>query len=693
MYRLDKRVISQFVRTGCRRRLRLDLYQSSADRRLADAPEKDARRPGLALLTQQGRQYERAKYLELEEFFPDLLVRGGLKEFDAGQDRTFHEIALQDCIGRLREGHLALEAEYEVTESLKAAHGLEDLEDGTAVCGRERMTFGRLRPDIIQVREHIGKSRRTVTPSGHLEEVPAEDQRLGLRVIDIKISGEPSPAHFAELAYYCMALSAWIVDRGFADRFVVLAEAAVWPGAHEGSTMRRLQAEDRRSNVPVLDRERYLEGFEADLETMPPEVVLGRVRRFLQVDLREALAETDWRRLPWHVDHRCSGCDYLGYRWSGDRESSGAHAPEGETLDARYCWPMAEQTGHLSRVAGLTEGASGKLREADVPDVRAASELPAGSPAFDSHQTLRAKRTVLSARAATLRDGAPANIPSLAGTSAALPRFSDIRIGVSADFDVGSGLTFAFGYRIDYGVPEAELPNRPTGPRYGRRSGTIERPLLVLDRSLEAEGATLRNWLDHLVQDIVRVRDEAVAGYRVHGNPDKADATIQFFLWDRLTFDHLCRVFGRHLDRLQRPVQGTDVSPMAWVFPSERVLGEPTFVARSSPITTVSDAVNGLVAAPVPHHYGIIDLANSLDPESRVFPNGESWSFGINRFYRDPLSDQIPSERATRSGSVPRRFPTRTSSGTRSKCATLSSASCARSCTWQSGSRDGWARA
>ena len=51
------------------------------------------------------------------------------------------------------------------------------------------------------------------------------------------------------------------------------------------------------------------------------------------------------------------------------------------------------------------------------------------------------------------------------------------------------------------------------------------------------------------------------------------------------------------------------------------------------------------MTAPIPHHYGVIDLANSLEPESRTLPNGERWWFHVNKFYRDPLSDQIPSER------------------------------------------------
>ncbi len=466
MYRLGKRVISQFIRTGCRRRLRLDLYRDINGRRQADVPEKDARRPGLALLTRQGKQYERTKFLELETIFPDLVVRGALKSFSADEDRAFHNIELADCIDSLTVNQFALEAQFGINDSFKATHGLIDLEDGSAVGDGQPVSFEALRPDIIQVRPPMEEPRRIVPPSGHLDRIGPDDRRLGLRIIDVKISGEPSPAHFSELAYYGMALAGWLQDTGRADRFVVLADAAIWPGAHDGSTMRHLQREDRANNVPVLDLQRYLAGLEADLEAMPPEVVLGRVQRFLAVDLREVLAEADWRQLAWHIDHRCSGCDYLGYHWSRHDDEA---AERGAAPDERHCWPMAEQTEHLSRVVGLTEGACGKLREALVGDVRTVSALPTGSPAFERHQTLRAKRTVLSARATTLRDESSAVIPDRAGTSAVLPKFADIRVAVSGDFDVGSGLTFALGYRINYGVPNAERPHRQ-GFRIKRRA-------------------------------------------------------------------------------------------------------------------------------------------------------------------------------------------------------------------------------
>ena len=156
--------------------------------------------------------------------------------------------------------------------------------------------------------------------------------------------------------------------------------------------------------------------------------------------------------------------------------------------DERYCWPMAERAQDLCRVPGLTEGACGKLREALVSDIGAVAAMPAGSPVYESHQMLRAKRTVLSARATTLHEQSETNIPSRAGTSAVLPRFADIRVSVSADFDVGSGLTFAFGYRLNYGVPDESYPDGAGGPRYGRNFATIERPMLVLERTPQEEG-------------------------------------------------------------------------------------------------------------------------------------------------------------------------------------------------------------
>jgi len=125
---------------------------------------------------------------------------------------------------------------------------------------------------------------------------------------------------------------------------------------------------------------------------------------------------------------------------------------------------LTDVVARLSALLGPREGGVRPL-EGGITNVQSLSAASAGNIVFESHQTLRAKRTVLVARGLTLVNALPAAIPDRAGTSAVLPSFSDIRVNISADFDVGSGLTFAFGYNISYGVPNAP---RTANAGYGR---------------------------------------------------------------------------------------------------------------------------------------------------------------------------------------------------------------------------------
>jgi DNA replication ATP-dependent helicase Dna2 len=647
VYRLGKRAISQYIRTDCQRRLRLDLYSTAADRAAAGAPERDAARPGFALITQAGRNHERQRFAEMSEVLPNLVVHGGPTAFTEGEERAFGTILLRDHLPRAIPNQLLIEAEYQVIPAFVAAHGMGDLADGSAFNGTNHLAFSAVRPDIIHVVPPGGARRRAISIDGRITPV-ADDTRFGLRVIDVKISGEASPAHFSELAYYGMTLAGWLEANGLSDRFFVLAEAAIWPGRHDASSIEAQLREDVKNHVTQRDQDKYLTALSADLETMPPEVVLGRVARFLRNDLRMILTEPDWRNLPWHVDHRCSGCDYLGYKWSTEEDAAAAIPTPPERTSQQqspYCWTMAKDQDHPSRVAGLTEGARGKLLEGGISSVVSLSAASAGNAVFETHQTLRAKRTVLVARGQTLVNSLPAAIPDRAGTSAVLPSFSDIRVNISADFDVGSGLTFAFGYNIAYGVPNAP---RTANTGYGRAFSNRDRALLVMERSAHAEGEILRQWLEFMMQDIARARTDTLAGYRQF-DQNKRDVTIQFYIWDRLVFNHLCRIMGRHLDIVQAPVRmgGIDVSPMSWLFPAETVLEDARFTSVSSPLTIVSEIVNSLVAAPVPHHYGLVSLANDLDADRRIRADGSTWAFNVNKFYLDPLSDQIPSERGS----------------------------------------------
>jgi len=394
-YRLSKRVISQFIRACCRRRLHLDLLAGTADRKSEVAPPKDAGRPGLALLAEEGRQYEREKFLEIETIFPDLPVRGELRPFTQEEDRVFNPIRLKDHIADLAPNAFALEVEYEVGSSFQQANGVDRISESLVKSRNSPLTSADVRPDIIWVRPPDGKKRRIITTAGEIVTINA-------------------------------------------------------PGKHEGSQIAELEMDDRRNKVIERDLNRYFQALEGDLETMPPEVVCNRVARFLKVDLPEVLTPPSWREVPLHIDHRCQGCDYLGYKWSKGQ------SPVPEEPDERYCWPTAEQQKHLSRIRGLTEGACGKLGTVGVKNIQALSTLSPGSTVFETHQALRASRTVLHRRVAVLEAAAAAEIPDRAGTSAVLPKWTDIRVAISADYDIGSGLTFAFGYHIVYFVQERQ---------------------------------------------------------------------------------------------------------------------------------------------------------------------------------------------------------------------------------------------
>jgi DNA replication ATP-dependent helicase Dna2 len=109
MYALSKRVISQYIRTGCRRRLRLDLYRSGEARREAGAPPKDTARPGLRLLTEQGRQFEREKFGELMEIFGSHVISGEQRAFQPGEECVFAPINLRDHISNIQPNGFLLQ--------------------------------------------------------------------------------------------------------------------------------------------------------------------------------------------------------------------------------------------------------------------------------------------------------------------------------------------------------------------------------------------------------------------------------------------------------------------------------------------------------------------------------------------------------------------------------------------------------
>jgi DNA replication ATP-dependent helicase Dna2 len=142
----------------------------------------------------------------------DSVISGEPHDFEEGEENVFSPIELSDHILNLQPNDFLLEIEYDVVPGFIRAHNLADLIHGRTIEGGGILILKRVRPDIIRVVPSNGCQRRAIQPNGAMLVVAADDRRAGLRVIDIKATGEASPAHFAELAYYGMTLAAWLND-------------------------------------------------------------------------------------------------------------------------------------------------------------------------------------------------------------------------------------------------------------------------------------------------------------------------------------------------------------------------------------------------------------------------------------------------------------------------------------------------
>src|SRR6266540_620930 len=609
---LSKQVISNYLRSDCQRRLRLDLHPdithllpdgqtAQQERQQTGMPPRNVSRPGLAALAAAGEEWEEAKINDLVQTFGLPALIGDSQRTPAGTYR-FSGVPLAGLIAQAAPGRFIVQAQFDAGAAFQNALGIQHLQTAHNLGYRE------LRPDLIQI---FGPApacqRQAVQPDGSVIDVPLTDARLALRVIDIKLTAEPSVPYFIEVTYYAIALAGWLMDQGLTNQYYVLPSPTVWPGSHDASTLVRLQSERRAQGTTPTHAE-LLTALEEDLEVGEFGVFAPRLRRFFQEEI-ETVLTAPWQQLPWHVDNRCIGCEYLGYPWPGS------------TPDPAHCWPMATAQDHLSRVAFVSRGARGALEDHQIKSVTALARTQPSHLAYDSHHVLRATRTIVAGRAQSLNTG-QASVPTQAGTSAVMPAWADLRIYLTADFDVGSGITMAFGFAAVWAVDRHRVP---LGQHFNRFPTQV---FPVDQRSLQVEERELSNLLNTI--------DQAMRGARNLLN----DATVQVYVWDSVTYDHLVRVIGRHLTGF---IQNRNLRHLAWLFPPDSVVPNPQLSDCMSPITVVRDVIRAVIAAPVPHYYSLLNVARKYHSQRTQPPYNQ---FLVPSLFEDPLSDHIPSERA-----------------------------------------------
>lgn len=647
-----KEALSRYVATGCQKQLFSNLFpprqnpalqQERTDRGI---PRIQIPRPGLSHFREAGHDYEAAKFADLVSAFGQEAICGDDHESDGVL--RYRSIRL---LPRLRDPDLQatrflIEADFDPDiPGIRQRLGVQDI--WAPVPGDappQRLHLALLRPDIIQVcpaRTHLFIAH----PDGEVSATDPTDDRLQLRVIDVKLTSEPSAGYFAQVVYYTMALAAFLEHYHLDHRFAMAAASAIWPGSHAESKLN--QETQFQVAIDLQDQAALIAALDSDLELAPHSVFAYRIRKVMRQEVSDVLQTAVWADQPWHVDASCAGCPYLGHKRP--------HATGDAAPDPHHCIPTAESTNHLSRIAFLSPAARESLEAANITTVGTLANLNPQHAAFGTHPTLRAGRIILPARAGALLSNT-AVLPDQGATSALLPKWADLRVYVTAHFDSTSALTTVLGWHSFSTVPRGYNIAYP-GDTAGQSLGRQRPPAIVTQaRSLQAEREALLQFL-HGLDDLLTQTEAADQARRIwcanehgglHSDPSRAhpDTKVQFYIWDQLQYEHIGRVVGRHLPFI---LADQSLRRLAWLFPPEEILRNPKLIGNlrgapfAPPVTIVREVIRSLIAAPTPHWYGLLDVARSYQPAGLP---AYMVDFEVPELFQGEFSDQIPSERA-----------------------------------------------
>jgi len=628
----QKKVLSAYIRNGCKRRLRLSMYPTDRERVANGMPETQKVRAGVGIAGQLGYQWQEEKVAELVDVFGTLSV---LQQKGGPQNQALPQDLLALIQAGLQPHQFIVEARYASdSASFRQGMGLAELADENG----EILDLRNNHADLLQVLpprvsalpNELPEYQLQVHPDGSLTTLSADDNRLRLRVIDIKLAAEPGAHYFAEVVYYALTLAGWLHENSLTDQLVVVAASAVWPGSYEASAVMLGRQELIRRGQPVT-LAALAEALEADLELAPFDTFVARLKRFFADVLPEVL-RTPWQQLPWHVDYGCSGCEFLGYPWPL-RDGSWDY-------NRLWCWPEARRTGHVSQVMGLSRG---NRQQLGAPTVAELACYRPDHELFRRTPSLRAQRERFPHRAAALLANTAAPIPD-SGFDALMPRWPDLHIYLFLDYDLASAITVTFGIRAFWLEPVPFGVEHPDGKhKKGWNEKTGETEIFVVDtRSLDRERAEFLKFLRALRGILDEVRrfdtDDAAANRRTDPATPSAlpkRSSYQIFLWDEAQRRHLQRLAGRHLAAI---LADPKVRDLAWLFPPPELLGNYEDASVRSPFTLVGRVVQNTVAVNLPHHYTLFGVAQQYHTPEYTPP-------ALFTLYQDPLSDLIPAER------------------------------------------------
>jgi len=565
----------------------------------AGLPEP-VKRPGIGLLSVQGKEFELERNDQLVKLFGTSIV----------YKKAANRYSDVDLESTLVAGTASLTAILQAKFSIARHKDKTLLNIGLAQADIAIVPeIADFIPDVLIVRDAL-PSDIEVRPDGSRCAVNAsQETRQGIEIFDIKHTSEANPSYCAEIAMYALMLANWIEERpNLRGKYFVTSSAYLWTRFKQGDS----EVERAEASGNALSPELVYEALVKDSEDANLRFYLAAVRRFLD-DVVRVIRIGDsglsgWEQLEWHVSGTCGSCDWLGDKRHLSRSS---HI----SVDANplhYCIPRARMTGHLSLVPGITRGAKKILQSHSLSDAVAFSTA-VGHPALQEHTVLKKDARTWPMRTSAVLTATMSNDPN--SVIASLAGFANLQIFASVNFDSSAGLLT--GLAVSGFVTTYTAGQPPT------RFQSI--PFIVDQKTLNDEWIALEGFLTHIA-DCIQRAEGVVAGSALTG---------QIHFWEERQFKELCNALGRHLPRVLG-LSDRKAKALAWVFPPEDFVATPESLEAST-VVIIDEIIRRMVFTPTPHVITLFDTAEA-------YPAGPVQTVR-DSYYREYLSNGIPRER------------------------------------------------
>ena len=604
--RISKSILSMYLRTKCDRELYFLMYKGEGIKKKG-LPEPLKAKVEMNVLKNAGIEFEKECNNKLiKAFGKNTIMPEGM---DSEKNKSIHA-PLKSLLYKVdlkRLPFVILQGKIEVDEfkdkMLKR------------ICPEEAGIIPHIDaiiPDVLIVRSPV-EGEEEVCPDGSRKPVDIKsEKRAALSVIDIKHTGQANPSYRAEVSLYALFLSNWIDDNpDLKDKYFVTAKSYLWTNINQANS----KLDGLISSKKKFSYNDYLNALIEDFEDANLRFYLSVVLRFFRESIPKVIKIGDegkdgWKNLDWHVDSRCSSCDWLGIPESVDRKSK-------EILEKKpydYCFTAAEKTNHLSRIAGLTRGARKTLVQSEITDVEVAAKACQDNKAFEKHSYLKKEKVRIPKRAnALISDKLDMDDKAVLVN---LARFPDLKVSVSVNFDSSAGLLTGLSLIGETFTKEQKFYNFEV--KY----------FIVEQKNLEGEWKALKGFLSNFSDMITE------SCKKLGKNEFDGQIKAQVAFWERREFEELCNAIGRHLSDIME-LENIKRNALLWLFPSDEQIKAPV----SPNIVFVYDIVKRVLFIPSAHAVTLFDTIKFYHPEGKEpFTQKDS-------FYKEQFNNSIPRER------------------------------------------------